>query len=224
MRKITFPAIAFFVPPGLCIIVLAFCSSWALLSPVPLGGFREIAVVFSTVVIFYVYLIIAYRLFLKFLPLRAGKIEPGSRDEFIFFIYLMFFLFGFHLLIRNNILPVPVMRELYVGMGAKIGKNSYPSGILTDPIFIKIGKNTLIGQHALVVPHVIENDRLAHYPIEIGDNVTIGALSMIMAGTKIGNSSIIGSGSIVTKGTVIGDNEIWGGVPAKLIKKREAVE
>jgi acetyltransferase-like isoleucine patch superfamily enzyme len=54
---------------------------------------------------------------------------------------------------------------------------------------------------------------------DIGDNVTIGAKSIIMSGVKIGNGSIIAAGSVVLKKTEIGSNEIWGGVPAKFIKK-----
>ncbi len=60
-----------------------------------------------------------------------------------------------------------------------------------------------------------------HAIINIGDNVTIGAKSIIMSGVKIGNGSIIAAGSVVLKKTEIGSNEIWGGVPAKFIKKIE---
>jgi acetyltransferase-like isoleucine patch superfamily enzyme len=42
-----------------------------------------------------------------------------------------------------------------------------------------------------------------------------------MSGVKIGNGSIIAAGSVVLKKTEIGSNEIWGGVPAKFIKKVE---
>nr|WP_319569932.1 acyltransferase [uncultured Draconibacterium sp.] len=56
-------------------------------------------------------------------------------------------------------------------------------------------------------------------PVRIGDNVFIGADSMILKGVKIGNNSIVGAGSIVSK--EIPPNEIWGGNPASFIKKTE---
>ncbi len=49
----------------------------------------------------------------------------------------------------------------------------------------------------------------------------IGAKSIILPGVKIGNGSIIAAGPVVLKKTKIGSNEIWGGVPAKFIKKVE---
>lgn len=53
-------------------------------------------------------------------------------------------------------------------------------------------------------------------PVEIGDNVFIGAKSLILKGVKIGKNSIIGAGSVVTKS--IPENQIWGGNPAKFIR------
>ena len=52
----------------------------------------------------------------------------------------------------------------------------------------------------------------------IGRDVWIGANSIIFVGVKIGDGSIIGSGSIVTKD--IPAYSIYGGVPAKFIRKR----
>lgn len=53
--------------------------------------------------------------------------------------------------------------------------------------------------------------------IIIGDDVFIGARSIILKGVTIGNKSIIAAGSIVTKS--IPSGEIWGGNPAKFIRK-----
>jgi carbonic anhydrase/acetyltransferase-like protein (isoleucine patch superfamily) len=72
--------------------------------------------------------------------------------------------------------------------------------------------------------------------IEIGDNVSIGH-NVVIHGAKICNSVLIGMGSIILDNAVIGENSIiaagalvlagtivepgslWGGVPAKFIKK-----
>lgn len=56
-------------------------------------------------------------------------------------------------------------------------------------------------------------------PIVIGDDVFIGGLSTIKRGVTIGKGSLIGTGSLVIKN--IPAHEIWGGVPAKFIKKME---
>lgn len=52
----------------------------------------------------------------------------------------------------------------------------------------------------------------------IGNDVWIGAESMIMPGINVADGAIIGARSLVTKN--IGAYEIWGGNPARLIKKR----
>lgn len=52
----------------------------------------------------------------------------------------------------------------------------------------------------------------------IGNDVWLGAESLIMPGVKIADGAVIAARSVVTKN--IGPYEIWGGNPAKLIKKR----
>ena len=52
----------------------------------------------------------------------------------------------------------------------------------------------------------------------IGNDVWLGAESLIMPGVKIADGAVIAARSVVTKN--IGAYEIWGGNPAKLIKKR----
>ncbi|MBQ0103239.1 MAG: gamma carbonic anhydrase family protein [Prevotellaceae bacterium] len=72
--------------------------------------------------------------------------------------------------------------------------------------------------------------------MEIGDDVTIGhnvtlhgctikscALigmgATILDNAVIGEGAIIAAGALVLKNTQVGDGELWGGVPAKFIKK-----
>jgi acetyltransferase-like isoleucine patch superfamily enzyme len=52
----------------------------------------------------------------------------------------------------------------------------------------------------------------------IGNDVWIGRGVKLMSGVKVGDGSVIAAYSVVTKN--IGDYELWGGVPAKFIRKR----
>ena len=54
--------------------------------------------------------------------------------------------------------------------------------------------------------------------IEIGDDVTIGH-NVTLHGCIVKSGALIGMGATVLKGTQVGDGEMWGGVPAKFIKK-----
>jgi acetyltransferase-like isoleucine patch superfamily enzyme len=53
---------------------------------------------------------------------------------------------------------------------------------------------------------------IASAPIVIGDDVFVGANSIILKGVTIGDRAIIGAGSVVTKD--IPDNTLWYGNPA----------
>lgn len=54
-------------------------------------------------------------------------------------------------------------------------------------------------------------------PVEIKNHAFIGAHCIILKGVVIGEKAIIGAGSVVTKS--VPSEEIWGGNPAKFIKK-----
>ena len=95
---------------------------------------------------------------------------------------------------------------------------------------IKIGKNVKIGADCLIFDsdmHSLnylqrrsplrDSSNAKSKPIIISDDVFIGTRSIITKNVKIGRRSIIASGSVVTKS--IPADEIWGGNPAKFIKK-----
>lgn len=88
-----------------------------------------------------------------------------------------------------------------IGGGNRIFDTNFHS---IDPIFRKSDNDEIKTKTA---PIYIEND------------VFIGTSCIICKGVTIGENSIIAAGSVVTKN--IPSNEIWGGNPAKFIKKIE---
>lgn len=64
----------------------------------------------------------------------------------------------------------------------------------------------------------IKDQMLTKLPIEIDNNVWIGAKATILGGTKIASGTIVAAGAVVTKDTH--ENEIIAGVPAAVIKVR----
>ncbi len=224
MRKIGIGEIALFFTFLLAIFSLAFLSTKFLLGRLPLGDFRGVVLVLGAIAFSYVYAVIIYRLFMMVMPLHEGEILEKSREEFGYHVYVLFYLILFYPLMRSGVVPIPLIRLLYLSLGARLGDNTYSAGIILDPPFVEIGANSAVGQYALLVPHVIESKRLAHYKIRIGNNVTVGAHAVVLSGVSIGDNAIIATGAVVPKGTVIGPNEVWGGVPARLIRSGQLSE
>lgn len=217
MRAITAPQIAFFfLLLGVTLILGIVTTAW-LLGSAPLGDFRGVVLTGTAILFVYLYAFAIYRLFLHFMPLKEGNIPEGSREEFAAQVNILFYLMLFNTLIRTHFLPVPLMRLIYLALGAKLGPNTYSAGVLLDPPLTRIGSNSIVGHDAVLIAHAIEGSHLALAHIEMGDNVTIGATAVILSGVKIGDGAIVSAGAVVTKGTRIGAGEIWGGVPAKRI-------
>lgn len=218
MRRIRVSQILAFSGLVSVAFALAAATVWLALGKLPLGDFRGVVLTIAFVAFLYVYAIIAYRLFLKISPLRPGEITGGSQQEFVYHVYILFYLLLFYPVMRSGIMPTPFMRLFYLALGTRLGDNTYSQGIIHDPPFVEIGSNSVVGQSALLVPHVIEGNKLAHYPIKIGNNVTVGANSVVLSDVIIGDGAIVATGAVVPKGTRIGARETWGGVPAKCIK------
>ena len=101
---------------------------------------------------------------------------------------------------------------------AFIGANVTFDGI--HPEFITIGSNAIITTGTCILSHFYSTKDHKFYlgKVNIGDNVFIGMNTLIVNAVNIGNNAVIGAGSIVT--CDIPENEIWGGNPARFIRKR----
>lgn len=219
MRKIKANSIlafsALFIPAG----AAAIASASIAMGHLPfLGEFRPVATVACAVILFYAYNMVALRFFLRFFPLPEGDYAEGSRAEFIYNVYVLFYLSLFNSLLPTLLIPVPIMRSVYIALGARLGKNTYCAGVMLDPSLVRIGENSIVGFDAVICPHAVEGKRVSFARITIGNNVTIGMRSIIMAGVSIGDGAIVAAGALVTKNTKIGQREVWGGSPARLLK------
>ena len=214
MRKITLSSIMVFLVLSSLSLGLGIYTAKRLFEWVSVGDFYSVALTVTAIIFIYSYAILAYRGFLHFLPLREGEIGEGSQQEFVYQIHLLFHLIFFYPIIRNGFIPVPLMRMFYIALGARLGKNTYSSGIIYDSLFIHIGANCIIGEGSLLTPHAIEARKLAHYPIKIGNAVTIGAHAVVLGDVTIEDAAIVAAGAVIQKGTRINKGEIWGGVPA----------
>ncbi len=219
MRPIGVGSVVWFVSMLLSSLVMAATFVYALdplARSLPLG---EVLLFLAACLVFLGVSTFLYRVFLRFFPVPVGEIPDGSREEFFYFVYLLHWLIIFAPLTRATFIPAPFSRLIMIALGAKVGPGSYSSGVVMDSQFVTVGSNSLIGLDVAVLPHALEGNRAAHYPIVIGSRVTIGARALIMAGVEIGDGAVVAMNSVVTKHTRIGPNEVWGGIPARCLSK-----
>jgi len=218
MRKITPAPIIVFLALFSLALVLGIITNSLLLGMLPLGDFRGVTLVVGAVIFTHLYAFAVYRAFLWVIPLKEGDIAEGSRAEFGYHVYLLFYLLLFYPLTRTHFLPTPLMRLVYLALGARLGENTYSAGVIMDPPLTQIGANTIIGHDAVLFSHVIEGRHLSHAMIRIGNNVTIGGRAFISSGVTIEDGAMVALAAVVRKGTHIRAGEIWGGNPARLLR------
>ena len=219
MRKISLLPILVFVSMLLLIIGMAFSSSWVVLNLLlPSVGQQIGLFLFFSLLAIYLYALLVFALWRQRFPLLEGSLDENSQGEFRYHVHLLFYLIFFNSLIRTHFIPVPIMRHIYLLLGAKLGANTYSAGALLDPSLTIAGKNCIIGHDAVLFAHAIEGTHLSLAKIQLGDNVTVGAHAAIMSGVKIADGATVAVGAVIPKGTCIAAGEVWGGVPANRIK------
>lgn len=115
-----------------------------------------------------------------------------------------------------------ISSDLTTGLYCFIGKNCiiYPKVEIGN--YSMLANNVYIqgDDHEFSIPGkpIIFSGRKVLRKTIIGNDVWIGAHSIILTGVKIGDGSIIAAGSVVTKD--VDPYAIYGGVPAKKIKDR----
>lgn len=142
--------------------------------------------------------------------------------------------------------PSHAVRRFYYKLcGVKIGKGSaiHMGARFYNPIHIKIGKDTIVGENAVLdgrdtltigdhvdiasevmiynAQHDVNDEKFAAVkePVVIKDYVFIGPRAIILPGITIGRGAVVGAGAVVTHD--VEDFSIVGGVPAKEIAKRK---
>lgn len=112
--------------------------------------------------------------------------------------------------------------KLRIGNGTHIGDNTIID--LVDDVII--GEGVALGPNCILYTHDHDyTDKtlpawkggLKHQPIIIKNGAWIGSGVTILPGVTIGDRAVIAAGSVVTKS--VEPNGIYGGVPAKLIKR-----
>lgn len=153
---------------------------------------------------------------------------------------------GARLVLGNNVTLTSRNKDYHINMHSpvklfadadkaeiQIGENTRIHGTCIHASkSVTVGRNCLIAANCQIMDgsgHDLSfsnvenriNTRGIVKPVVIGDNVWIGANSIVLPGVTIGNGSVIGAGSVVTKN--IPPMVLAGGNPAKVIKTADEV-
>lgn len=99
----------------------------------------------------------------------------------------------------NHNCSITCVKRIEIGSGCNIANN-----------VVIIDHDHNIGEHGVV-------EGLNSSAVKIGNNVWIGANVVVLKGVTIGNGAIIAAGAVINKD--IPPYELWGGVPARKIKR-----
>ena len=113
--------------------------------------------------------------------------------------------------------------EKLISMGMVVGKNfKRLNGVILDPShcwLIEIGDDVTMAPRVHILCHDASTKTFLDYTkigrVTIGNNVFIGAESVVLPGVTIGNNVIIGAGSIVTHD--VPDGMVAMGNPARVV-------
>lgn len=111
--------------------------------------------------------------------------------------------------------------EKLISMGMKVGKNfKRLGGVILDPShcwLIEIGNDVTMAPRVHILCHDASTKTFLNYTkigrVTIGDNVFIGAETVVLPGVTIGSNVVIGANSTVTHD--VPDNTVVAGNPAR---------
>ena len=103
--------------------------------------------------------------------------------------------------------------------GAKIGKNTQINTFrLNDPSLIRIDDDCVVGGGAIFNGHLVEKGQLVFAPIHMKKGSLVGSGATIQPGVTVEEDAVVATNALVPKYRTIPAGEVWGGLPAVIIR------
>jgi FkbH-like protein len=127
---------------------------------------------------------------------------------------------------------VPWLSKLWLRSYAPtlhVGSDVINMGFIVDPDLTEVGDKSVLGGTSVLAAHALvarEDGALvfSSAPIKIGRRVTLGGQVWVSLGSTIGDDAVLEPRTVAGPFTQIPPGEVWGGNPARFLRKRNATE
>ena len=104
--------------------------------------------------------------------------------------------------------------------GARIGRGVHINSLsISDHNMLEFGDGVVIGENVHLSGHTVEGGMVKTGPVRLARFVTVGLGSMVGINVEAGEKCQIGALSVVLKGSKLDGASIYAGVPARKIEK-----
>ena len=105
--------------------------------------------------------------------------------------------------------------------GARIGRGVHINSLsISDHNMLEFGDGVVIGESVHLSGHTVEAGMVKTGPVRLGRHVTVGLGSMVGINVEAGDKCQIGALSVVLKGSKLEGSAIYAGIPARKIERR----
>lgn len=204
--------------PATCMTLILtgdFLSLWYLYN----SGVANLFLLFLSIVVIHLsFCVLTIRLLMLFLPIKVGEFSSKSHEASRWRAQAVVGLLSY--IYFEPFVPFFLRSTWYRFFGAKIAKGAEIGGKIVDCSLIELKEGAGVGHDSLILGHWIVGDRCKIGKVVIGKKAMIGAKSLVFPGTVINDGAAIGAMSLLTSDQEIPTNELWVGIPAKKIQKK----
>jgi non-ribosomal peptide synthetase-like protein len=155
--------------------------------------------------------------------LLMGRYKPGEQPLWSTFVWRTELISGLQenlsdLFLVGKLTGTPLVCWFFRMMGAKIGKRVYLGTTqFTEYDLVEIGDDVALNTDCTIQTHLFEDRVMKMSRIKIGDRCSVGAMSLVLYDTQMGDQSTLGDLSLLMKGESLPPASHWQGIPARAV-------
>jgi hypothetical protein len=182
-------------------------------------GVSDLFLTFLLLLVIHIALcVLATRLLMLFFPIIEGEFDVKSSEVARWQAQAVVALMSS--IYFEPAIPFFLKPAWYRLFGAKIARGVNIGGKLLDCSLTVLKSGSGVGQDALVLGHWVAKNRCRIGRVVVERNAMVGARSLVFPGTTVGEGATIGAMSLLTSNQNVPANEVWVGIPARKVERK----